>query len=121
PPLVTALTIPTVAPSCRRVLRWPVFVAGGWRDLLRFHPRARWGLVRELVSGMWAVCGPGGRDMAGKIECAGCGKQYAWKPELAGKRAKCKCGTVVAFPAADPGGPATTVAARPAPAAPRAT
>jgi hypothetical protein len=39
--------------------------------------------------------------MAGKITCA-CGKQYAWKPELAGKRAKCKCGAVVKIPAEDP-------------------
>src|SRR5687767_1922118 len=36
-----------------------------------------------------------------KVTCA-CGKQYAWKPELAGKRAKCKCGSVVAFPATPP-------------------
>ncbi len=39
--------------------------------------------------------------MAGKVTCA-CGKQYSWKPELAGKRAKCKCGAVVSFPATDP-------------------
>ncbi|HSI32649.1 MAG: hypothetical protein ACAI43_06140 [Phycisphaerae bacterium] len=40
--------------------------------------------------------------MAGKVECA-CGKQYTWKPELAGKRARCKaCGGVVSFPAEDP-------------------
>ena len=38
----------------------------------------------------------------GKVTCA-CGKQYAWKPELAGKRAKCKCGNVVSFPAQRPG------------------
>lgn len=39
--------------------------------------------------------------MVAKLTCA-CGKQYSWKPELAGKRAKCKCGQVVAFPAQDP-------------------
>jgi hypothetical protein len=39
--------------------------------------------------------------MAGTITCA-CGKEYRWKPEFAGKRAKCKCGSVVAFPAEDP-------------------
>jgi len=38
----------------------------------------------------------------GKVTCA-CGKQYTWKPELAGKRAKCKCGNVVSFPAQRPG------------------
>jgi Suppressor of fused protein (SUFU) len=42
--------------------------------------------------------------MAGKIKCA-CGKQYAWKPDLAGKRAKCKCGNVVRFPQFDPDDP----------------
>jgi hypothetical protein len=30
--------------------------------------------------------------------CSGCGKQYKWKPELAGKRVKCKCGTTVQVP-----------------------
>src|SRR5690348_10911130 len=40
--------------------------------------------------------------MAGTVACASCGKEYRWKPELAGKRAKCKCGGVVTFPKADP-------------------
>jgi hypothetical protein len=35
---------------------------------------------------------------AAKIVCAGCGKSYAWKPELAGKKVKCKCGTVIHVP-----------------------
>jgi len=49
--------------------------------------------------------------MPGKIQCA-CGKQYTWKPELAGKRAKCKaCGSVVSFPASDPDDAAPTVIA----------
>ncbi len=39
--------------------------------------------------------------MAGKITCE-CGKRYSWKPELAGKRAKCKCGGIVKFPMEDP-------------------
>ena len=30
--------------------------------------------------------------------CDGCGKQYRWKAELAGKRVKCKCGQVVRVP-----------------------
>lgn len=38
----------------------------------------------------------------GKFACGGCGKRYTWKPELAGKSAKCKCGTVFKVPAALP-------------------
>lgn len=33
-----------------------------------------------------------------KITCDQCGKSYRWKPELAGRRAKCKCGAAIAFP-----------------------
>lgn len=33
------------------------------------------------------------------ILCPSCGKQFRWKPEMAGKRAKCKCGSVIAIPA----------------------
>jgi len=33
------------------------------------------------------------------VLCPSCGKQFRWKPELAGKRAKCKCGGVIAIPA----------------------
>ena len=36
----------------------------------------------------------------GKFTCARCGKQYKWKPELAGKRAKCGCGAALVVPAA---------------------
>jgi hypothetical protein len=43
--------------------------------------------------------------MAGSVACASCGKEYRWKPEFAGKRAKCKCGGVVSFPKADPVAP----------------
>src|SRR5947208_2761406 len=43
--------------------------------------------------------------MAGAIQCE-CGKQYPWKPELAGKRARCKCGNVVSIPAQSPTEPA---------------
>ncbi|MGB7156785.1 MAG: hypothetical protein WBD40_01885, partial [Tepidisphaeraceae bacterium] len=38
----------------------------------------------------------------GKFTCSGCGKSYKWKPELAGKKVKCKCGTVMSAPAAPP-------------------
>ena len=33
------------------------------------------------------------------FSCDSCGKQYPWKPELAGKKAKCKCGAVLSVPA----------------------
>lgn len=33
------------------------------------------------------------------FSCDACGKQYPWKAELAGKKAKCKCGAVVDIPA----------------------
>jgi hypothetical protein len=42
-----------------------------------------------------------GQD-AGKFSCTGCGRQYSWKPELAGRTAKCKCGVVRRVPEAAP-------------------
>src|SRR5687767_12957477 len=47
---------------------------------------------------------------APKFSCASCGREFRWKPELAGKKAKCKCGAVVAVPTVAP-------SAAPAPAA----
>jgi hypothetical protein len=44
-----------------------------------------------------------------KFNCSSCGKEYRWKPELAGKKAKCKCGNVIPVPTKAP------AAARPAP------
>ena len=38
-----------------------------------------------------------------KFSCASCGREFRWKPELAGKKAKCKCGAVVAVPSVAPG------------------
>jgi hypothetical protein len=38
-----------------------------------------------------------------KFACASCGKEYKWKPELAGKKGKCKCGGVLSIPAEEPG------------------
>jgi hypothetical protein len=38
----------------------------------------------------------------GKFTCESCGKSYSWKPELAGKKVKCKCGTPLRVPATDP-------------------
>src|SRR4051812_44414225 len=37
-----------------------------------------------------------------RFSCTGCGKTYAWKPAIAGKRVKCKCGTVITVPATNP-------------------
>jgi hypothetical protein len=37
-----------------------------------------------------------------KFACESCGRQYPWKPEFAGKRAKCKCGQVLTVPASLP-------------------
>src|SRR5215207_4259706 len=34
----------------------------------------------------------------GNFSCGGCGKTYKWKPQLAGKKAKCKCGNVMTVP-----------------------
>ena len=33
-----------------------------------------------------------------KFACPSCGKQYRWKPELAGRSAKCPCGAKVVVP-----------------------
>ena len=35
----------------------------------------------------------------GKFSCPSCGRQFTWKPELAGKGAKCKCGATIKVPA----------------------
>ena len=37
-----------------------------------------------------------------KFACPSCRKEFTWKPEIAGKKAKCKCGTVIDIPAAPP-------------------
>jgi hypothetical protein len=34
-----------------------------------------------------------------KFACPSCGRQFTWKPELAGRSAKCKCGATVKIPA----------------------
>ena len=39
---------------------------------------------------------------AGRFSCDGCGKTYAWKAEIAGKRVKCKCGQALTVPSDDP-------------------
>jgi hypothetical protein len=66
------------------------------------------------------------------FSCAACGKQYRWKPEIAGKKVKCKCGNPLSVPATPPtpGRPAArqavvqpglAAAARSAEVRPRAT
>ena len=48
------------------------------------------------------------------IVCAGCNRKFAWKPELAGKRVKCKCGQAISVRAAEgQAGPAKPVAPKP--------
>ena len=37
-----------------------------------------------------------------RFSCEGCGKSYALKPELSGRRVKCKCGHVMTVPQAPP-------------------
>ena len=37
----------------------------------------------------------------GKFACDACGKRYAWKPQLAGKKAKCACGAMMVVPQAE--------------------
>jgi hypothetical protein len=36
---------------------------------------------------------------ASVISCGACQRQFSWKPELAGKRVKCKCGEKISVPA----------------------
>src|SRR5688500_15462390 len=48
-----------------------------------------------------------------RFSCPSCGKQFAWKPELAGKKGKCKCGGVLSIPAKPPAPPAAVKAAAP--------
>ncbi|MDQ3441489.1 MAG: hypothetical protein M3478_14190, partial [Planctomycetota bacterium] len=37
----------------------------------------------------------------GKFACEACGKRYTWKPQLAGKKAKCSCGAMMVVPQAE--------------------
>lgn len=39
---------------------------------------------------------------ASKFKCAACGREFRWKSELAGRKAKCKCGATVQVPATEP-------------------
>ena len=60
--------------------------------------------------------------VGGKFSCAACGKQYAWKPQLAGRKAKCSCGAAVVVPTSPVDDEVYDVAAAPvAPTASRPT
>lgn len=37
-----------------------------------------------------------------KFACPSCGRKFAWRPQIAGKAAKCKCGSAVQVPAEAP-------------------
>ncbi|CAN5559832.1 hypothetical protein BH09PLA1_BH09PLA1_00670 [soil metagenome] len=40
-------------------------------------------------------------SQANPITCPFCNRQYNWKPDLAGRRVKCKCGNAIAVPVAE--------------------
>ena len=37
-----------------------------------------------------------------KFKCDSCGERYTWKPQIAGRQAKCKCGAVLTVPETNP-------------------
>lgn len=54
-----------------------------------------------------------------RFECGNCGKRYAWKPQLAGRKVSCKCGQLFVVPSEPPQQdepPHYELAAEPAPA-----
>lgn len=53
--------------------------------------------------------------VGGKFSCAACGRQYGWKPQLAGKKAKCACGAAVVVPQGPPASASPPAAPSPAP------
>ncbi|MBI1371444.1 MAG: hypothetical protein GC159_01595 [Phycisphaera sp.] len=42
-------------------------------------------------------------EVPATVACPGCGKQYVWKPEVAGLAAPCRCGAKIVMPAHKPG------------------
>jgi hypothetical protein len=48
-------------------------------------------------------------DAPQSVACPGCGRQFVWKPDLAGHKGQCKCGVVFRFPQ-EAGQPAAAVA-----------
>src|SRR5690242_2959202 len=54
-------------------------------------------------------------ETVAKLTCDSCGKNYAWKPQYAGRTLKCSCGAMIKAPASAPTG-SPSAARRPAPA-----
>ena len=46
-----------------------------------------------------------GEGDGAKFACTTCGREFKWKPELGGRKAKCKCGATVTVPQAPPAAP----------------
>src|SRR4051812_4643877 len=42
------------------------------------------------------------KPIAAHFTCTSCNKQFTWKPQLAGKRAKCTCGSIINVPSSPP-------------------
>jgi len=38
-----------------------------------------------------------------KFPCSECGREFTWKPEIAGRKARCKCGATLVVPKTRPG------------------
>ena len=57
-------------------------------------------------------------EAIGKLACGQCGRNYAWKPEYAGRSLKCKCGATIKAPAAAPSTKPVSAKAAPAAAKP---
>jgi DNA-directed RNA polymerase subunit RPC12/RpoP len=38
-----------------------------------------------------------------KFPCSECGREFTWKPEIAGRKARCKCGATIVVPKTRPG------------------
>jgi len=50
------------------------------------------------------------------LHCEACGQTYAWKPQLAGKTARCRCGASLRIPLNPPAAPAASPGSPPLPA-----
>jgi len=54
-------------------------------------------------------------DGGPKFTCAACGRSYAWTIALASRRAKCKCGEMIAIPSSPPNQPMPKIKPKPVP------
>src|SRR4051794_30652218 len=57
-------------------------------------------IAARKCPGFWEEITMSAND--GKFPCSACQRRYTWKPELAGKRVKCKCGEVMRVPQRSP-------------------